>query len=193
MNLHAERVFVEVSPSTPSPADSDGFTVGDWLIEPSLCRVTRSGMVLRIRPQLMDVLVCLASRPGRCVSRTEILSTVWAGRFVAESGLARCIAELRQVLGDDARQPRIIETITKRGYRLMVVDSMVARARREEAVPAASPMVPPVRPAVLYAMPGVPAKPGERAASRGVGEWLRSAVRSCRRWRPWLAGGGTSS
>jgi hypothetical protein len=53
------------------------------------------------------------------VSKDEILSTVWHGQFVAESGMTRCVAEIRQALGDDARHPDIVQTITKRGYRLV--------------------------------------------------------------------------
>jgi DNA-binding winged helix-turn-helix (wHTH) protein len=184
MNAQPERAFVTVPRQVPSPADPDTFAVGDWLIEPSLCRVTRTGTTLRIRPQLMDVLVCLATRPGRCVSRHEMLSTVWSGRFVAESGLARCIAELRQVLGDDARHPRIIETITKRGYRLMGVSDAPSSDHGAGAESKPRPM-----PVAVMPVTGLDGQ----AESRGMGEWLRSAVSTCRRWRPWLSGGGVSS
>lgn len=95
------------------------FRVGDWLLEPSLDRLSRNGTVVRLRPQLTNLLVFLASRAGRTVSKEEILQKVWAGQFVAESGMTRCIAEIRQALEDDAHEPRIIETIPKRGYRLV--------------------------------------------------------------------------
>jgi DNA-binding winged helix-turn-helix (wHTH) protein len=88
-------------------------------VQPTLDRLTQNGVVIRLRPQLMDLLVCLSAQPGRTVAKQELLATVWCDRFVAESGLARCVAELRQALGDSARQPRIIETIPKRGYRLI--------------------------------------------------------------------------
>ena len=95
------------------------FTVGDWLIEPKPCHATHGDTVVKLRPQLVDVLVCLARRAGKIVLKDEILADVWPGQFVAESGLSRCIAELRQVLHDDAQGPRYIETIPKRGYRLV--------------------------------------------------------------------------
>ncbi|HEY3382509.1 MAG TPA: winged helix-turn-helix domain-containing protein [Vicinamibacterales bacterium] len=75
--------------------------------------------VTRLRPQLIDLLVCLASRAGQTVSKDEILETVWPGQFIAESGLTRCVAELRQVFGDAPQDSRVIETIPKRGYRLI--------------------------------------------------------------------------
>lgn len=95
------------------------FRVGEWLVEPSLDRLSRNGAVVRLRPQLTNLLVLLAAHAGRTVSKDEILSKVWEGQFVAESGMTRCIAEIRQALQDDAREPKIIETIPKRGYRLV--------------------------------------------------------------------------
>ena len=103
----------------PGLLDLHDFSLDGWLVQPSLDRVTRGDVAIRIRRQLMDVLVCLAARPGRMVTREELLATVWSDRFVVESGLTRCVSELRQTLGDSARQPRIIETIPKRGYRLI--------------------------------------------------------------------------
>jgi Tol biopolymer transport system component len=67
----------------------------------------------------MDLLVCLAGRPGEVLSKDELLEEVWEGAFVTESNLTRAVAELRHALGDDASNPRYIETIAKRGYRLV--------------------------------------------------------------------------
>jgi len=68
----------------------------------------------------MEVLVCLASWPGgEPVSKDTILKTVWAGTFVTEDVLTRSISELRRVFEDNARQPRFIQTIPRRGYRLV--------------------------------------------------------------------------
>jgi DNA-binding winged helix-turn-helix (wHTH) protein/tetratricopeptide (TPR) repeat protein len=104
------------SPDVPSLVP---FTVGDWLVEPKACHVTRGDIVVKLRPQLVDLLVCLARRAGGIVLKDEILAEVWPGQFVAESGLSRCVAELRQILQDDAQEPRFIETFPKRGYRLI--------------------------------------------------------------------------
>jgi DNA-binding winged helix-turn-helix (wHTH) protein/tetratricopeptide (TPR) repeat protein len=100
-------------------ACADDFNLGDWFVQPGLNRVSSDGKSIHLRPQLMDVLVCLARRPGGTVHRSELLDQVWPGQFVAETALARCVAELRQALGDRAHQPVIIETIPKRGYRLI--------------------------------------------------------------------------
>lgn len=67
----------------------------------------------------MDTLVCLASRAGKIVSADEMLDTVWHGRAHADNSVYQAVAHLRKALGDDARQPRYIETIPKKGYRLI--------------------------------------------------------------------------
>jgi DNA-binding winged helix-turn-helix (wHTH) protein/TolB-like protein/Flp pilus assembly protein TadD len=67
----------------------------------------------------MDVLVHLAANPERVVSKEELLTVVWGGAFVEEGALAQAIHSLRKALGDDARQPRFIQTVPKRGYRLV--------------------------------------------------------------------------
>jgi DNA-binding winged helix-turn-helix (wHTH) protein len=103
--------------------DPQDFRLAGWLVQPSLDQLTSGGAVVRIRPQLMDLLVCLAARAGRTVARQELATAIWPGQFVADSGLARCVAELRRALGDSARQPRIIETIPKRGYRVIAAVS----------------------------------------------------------------------
>jgi DNA-binding winged helix-turn-helix (wHTH) protein len=119
------------------------FRVDGWLVEPSRNRLVRGGTAVRVRPQLIDVLTCLAARPGQVVSKARLLSEVWADRYVAESGVSRCMAELRQLLEDDARQPRIIETIPKRGYRLIApvvhVETEGPRLLPARPAPARSP------------------------------------------------------
>jgi DNA-binding winged helix-turn-helix (wHTH) protein/tetratricopeptide (TPR) repeat protein len=95
------------------------FTVGDWLVEPKACRISRGDTVVKLRPQLTDLLLCLARRAGEIVLKEEILADVWPGQFIAESGLSRCVAELRQSLEDQPHEPRFIETFPKRGYRLI--------------------------------------------------------------------------
>jgi DNA-binding winged helix-turn-helix (wHTH) protein len=93
--------------------------IGDWLIQPGLNRASRADTTIHLRPQLVDVLMCLAHQAGRTVSRNELMDRVWPGQSVADSALPRCVAELRSALGDHAQTPGLIETIPKRGYRLI--------------------------------------------------------------------------
>jgi adenylate cyclase len=92
----------------------------------------------------MDVLVHLAANPERVVSKEELLTVVWGGAFVEEGALAQAIHSLRKALGDDARQPRFIQTVPKRGYRLVAgVESVGEAAReRDEEYPVTLPEIP---------------------------------------------------
>lgn len=96
------------------------FRLGEWWVEPSLNRLTRGGNAVRLEPKMMDVLVLLARNAGQVVTKAELEAAVWPGVFISDSVLTRAVAGLRRAFGDDAQAPRVIETIAKRGYRLVV-------------------------------------------------------------------------
>ena len=127
------------SNTAPDPARLVPFTVGDWLVEPKACRLSRGDTVVKLRPQLTDLLVCLARRAGQIVLRDEILAEVWPQQYIAESGLSRCVAELRQSLQDDAQQPRCIETFPKRGYRLIAPVMWLEHEQPADTAPVEAP------------------------------------------------------
>ena len=96
-----------------------GFRLDVWTAEPSLNRLSRHGVAIRVEPKVMDVLSELAAHAGKAVPKEEIIRAVWGREHLAESILTRAVAELRRHLEDDAHAPRFIETIPKRGYRLI--------------------------------------------------------------------------
>ena len=67
----------------------------------------------------MQVLTYLAQHPGQVVSRDELQDELWPSQVVTEDAVTNSIAKVRRVFGDDPRQPEIIETIPKVGYRLI--------------------------------------------------------------------------
>jgi TolB-like protein/DNA-binding winged helix-turn-helix (wHTH) protein/Tfp pilus assembly protein PilF len=95
------------------------FQIGPWLIKPSLNSIAQNGTSNRVEPKVMEVLVCLAEHAGEAVSKEKLLHTVWPETFVSDDVLKRSVSELRRVFGDDARESKVIETIPKRGYRLV--------------------------------------------------------------------------
>lgn len=111
--------------SSGSGAPPPPFRLAEWIVDPSACHVTNGRDGVRLRPLLTDLLVLLAERPGEVVAKEEILDRLWAGRIVSDSILTRTMAELRRVLGDDVGRPRIIETIPKRGYKLIAAVAAV--------------------------------------------------------------------
>jgi len=102
-----------------SGLSSVGFRLGEWLVDPSTDRVQRDGQSRSLQPKFMQLLSFLAEHRGEVVSRERILDQVWAKHYVADGTLRHAIAVLRQTLGDDVHNPRYIETISTKGYRLI--------------------------------------------------------------------------
>lgn len=118
----AARDDAGVLPSIGSPEEKlgDEFRVGRWRVETTRNRIcSDEGDERRLEPQLASLLLFFAARQGEVVGKDEILEGVWGTRHVADSALTRAIAELRRGLGDEAHNPSYIETIPKRGYRLL--------------------------------------------------------------------------
>jgi adenylate cyclase len=109
------------------------FWVGEWLVEPDLNRISRGDQAIQIEPKVIEVLAFLAERPGEVHSKEEILKKVWAGTYVSDEVLRYSISELRKAFGDDARTPRIIGTIPRRGYRLIPPVTQPARSLGSQA------------------------------------------------------------
>jgi Tol biopolymer transport system component/DNA-binding winged helix-turn-helix (wHTH) protein len=110
------------------------FQVGEWSVHPTLNRLSRNGQEVRVEPKVMQVLEVLAETPGDVVTRETLVARVWPGVFVSEDVLHRAIRELRRIFGDDTTNPTYVETIRKRGYRL------IAPVRSAETVtPAPTP------------------------------------------------------
>lgn len=97
-----------------------GFHFGKWMIKPEDGSLTSDETTLRLEPLLMELLVFLCTRAGRVVSKDEILAGVWQGRFVSDDTIKASFYQLRKALGDEPRNPRFIETLPKRGYRVLL-------------------------------------------------------------------------
>ena len=96
----------------------------------------RSGVPVELEPRAIEVLALFVERAGEVVTKSEILDTVWKDATVTENAMVRVIANLRSALGDDAREPRYVETVHTRGYRF------IAPVERRSAPPAASAPAP---------------------------------------------------
>jgi DNA-binding winged helix-turn-helix (wHTH) protein len=120
------------------PSDCGSFQLGEWTVDPELGRITRDEQVVQLRPRAMDVLLCLARLQGRLAYKQHIIDTVWRQEFVSDNALTQVIAELRTELGDDAERPSYIETIPRRGYRVIAAVSLPEAA--QPATPAGTPM-----------------------------------------------------
>jgi adenylate cyclase len=109
----------KTGPAEPRIAVSRGFRIDSWTVEPGLNRVSRAGQTIALEPKVMAVLVYLAERPGMLVTRQELDRAVWSGMVVGYDALTGAIQKLRRAFDDDPRHPRIIATVSKKGYRLI--------------------------------------------------------------------------
>ncbi len=113
-------------------------------------RLTCEGQSVPIPPRPFAVLCALARRPGHLVTKGALLDAVWGHRFVTDSGLKSAISDVRAALHDDPKQPRYIETVSRRGYRFIVPLESTSAARRHADGDAGKPDHP--TPAALAAL-----------------------------------------
>lgn len=114
------------------------FRIGAWVVEPAAYRLHGPEGEVAIEPKAMAVLCCLAEHAGEVVSRDRLLATVWPDTCVVEEALTRCVSALRKVFRDDPRNPTVIETIRKGGYRLLLPVTPLAASPPRAAPPARS-------------------------------------------------------
>ncbi len=128
----------------PSPALTSRFLVGDWLICPELNRLQHQSSSLQraIEPRLMHLLCFLAANPERVLSRDELVQELWPRVIVNENSLTRAMSELRKNLArSDDSGLAYIETIPKRGYRLLqAVELTITAIRSAEPVLVSQPV-----------------------------------------------------
>jgi len=135
-------------PATAEIQTDETFRVADWTVDAPGNRLLRGGEEVRLEPRVMRVLVYLARHPGRVVSRDELEREVWSGMVVGYDAITNALIKLRRALGDDSRAPRLIETISKHGYRLIaeVGPAPVAAVGSGAGGPAATAPPAPARP-----------------------------------------------
>ncbi|MGD9584872.1 MAG: winged helix-turn-helix domain-containing protein [Lysobacterales bacterium] len=93
--------------------------VGDWLVVPANLLLRQGDAEVALEPRVMELLLYLAERQGEVISAEQLLVNVWHGPFYSDAPVQRAMSILRRALGDDPQAPRYIETIRKRGYRLL--------------------------------------------------------------------------
>lgn len=128
------------SPEIPATgASSMSYQVGDWLVDPAAGHIAKGGLAVKLEPMVMEVLSYLAHRQGELVTREDLERDVWRGAVVGYDSITAAVIKLRKALTDDARRPRYIATIPKRGYRLIAaVQDCVAGAEAEKTADAAA-------------------------------------------------------
>ncbi len=115
-----------------------GFRMGDWIVRPIEGRLDGATGSHHLQPKSMDVLLCLASSANHIVERNDLIEQVWGHTAITDEPLTRCIHEIRRELGDTRDKPTYIQTIPKRGYRLISAVEPVGRDPESTTLRAAS-------------------------------------------------------
>jgi pimeloyl-ACP methyl ester carboxylesterase/DNA-binding winged helix-turn-helix (wHTH) protein len=92
---------------------------GEFELDTQCYELRGNGTVIRVEPQVFDVMTHLVSNHDRMVTKEELFDTVWGGRFVGEAALTSRIKAARRALGDDGESQRYIRTVRGRGYQFI--------------------------------------------------------------------------
>ena len=118
-------------PHSGDRSDALRVRFGRFELDEANFRLLRDGKAVALAPTPFAVLCMLARQPGTLLSKNALLDEVWGHQFVSDSVLKTAVSELRTALEDDAREPRFIETVSRRGYRFIASTSAVQDDPRE--------------------------------------------------------------
>src|SRR5262249_43995164 len=124
---------------------------GPYVFEPQQARLRRGRRVLPLTRKACEVLQYLVENGGQVVTKEALFQAIWPETVVGDAVLTNRIAELRQVLGDDAKQPRFIATVHRQGYRFVAAlrTPALAAARDDRAPTAVLPTPQPALPVLV--------------------------------------------
>jgi Tol biopolymer transport system component/DNA-binding winged helix-turn-helix (wHTH) protein len=123
--------------------DLPRFAFGDFHLDTGRVQLLgQGGVPIPLEPKAFAVLRLLVERAPQVVDKAEIFAVVWKDTAVTDNALTRVIAQLRKALGDDAKDPRYIATVSARGYRLLPEVRPAPGVPGPAATPAPSPDVP---------------------------------------------------
>jgi two-component system, OmpR family, alkaline phosphatase synthesis response regulator PhoP len=94
--------------------------LGDLVLDEARHELTRQGTAIPLTTREFDLLLALASHPGRVFTRAQLLERVWGAEYYDDHVVDVHVANLRRKLDDDSAQPRYVETVRGVGYRFVV-------------------------------------------------------------------------
>jgi len=115
--------------------DEAPFRLGAWHVDVAACELHNGETIVRLRPKVMDLLAVFARNPGEVLSKQCLMDIVWPDVTVGDASLTVAVGELRDALGDEPDSPTFIETIPRRGYRMI---APVERLDRDTVRPGGS-------------------------------------------------------
>ncbi len=142
-------------------AIDDPFGLGPWQVFPAQNLLKQGDLEVVVQPKTIRLLCVLAAAPGRTFSREELLSSVWDGILVSDAAVDRAVCNLRKALGDSARSPEYVQTVRKRGIRLMQMVNPI----EDESLTTVAPDPEPI---MRASFPGIGALPTPPWSARSI-------------------------
>src|SRR3954471_3852839 len=132
-------------------ARDENILFGPFCLDRGGARLLREGRAIALTPKAFDLLHLLASKPGRLITKEELLESIWPDVLVSDASIKVCVSEVRKALDDGAKTPQYIETVHRRGYRFIGIGSSKSSEGTADAAAVASTPRPsqPVMPAPL--------------------------------------------
>jgi DNA-binding winged helix-turn-helix (wHTH) protein len=115
----AERCIFNAVSSHREEQVPCGISLVTIALDTSRCELRRTGVRIKLRPKMFDILLYLITHRDCVISRQELLDHLWPDQFVSEATLSSCIMEARQAVGDTGQAQRLIQTWHGRGYRFV--------------------------------------------------------------------------
>jgi hypothetical protein len=94
----------------PGAGINRDFRLGAWVVQPSLCRISRDGRTVQVRAKVMDLLAYFAAHSGEVVSKDRLLDDVWGSQAISESALTRTVTD-----ADSRQNPALARLIVPDG------------------------------------------------------------------------------
>ena len=166
-----ERGDGAIAPNLPGhrsrrSVEGEPFALGPVVVDPPSRRVGAGGRSEMLEPRVMRVLVALGERPGKVLSRDDLIELCWDGLIVTDKAITRATSLLRHALEDMSAGTVRLETIPRVGFRLIVDGQQAGGLQPGEALPGVAEAAP--SPVAAPATAGGGSRWSRRSAALGL-------------------------
>ncbi len=144
-NIRRRFHEIESTERPEGPSERDlRLSFGPFVLEADSGRLLEGDRQLPLAPKPFETLIYLAARPGKVVSKADLMKAIWPDTFVTDDVLVQCVVDIRRALGDHPKTPQFVETLPRRGYRFVASVGRLTASGPAEALPQ-----PPAQPEIV--------------------------------------------